>query len=152
MLKRCVHLLLYDSSGVEIDRLPLAGFKREVVSYIKKAPTMFDSYNKNRQLSRVFLISSAYRTCKTMTHEMTDQQTAISLANDGGNEAELTDQKVQSHGWVRTEEQGKETFSIIVSNDGSSSSANLQVMLAATIIDNGCLKITKYKSSLVLRR
>ncbi|KAG5376164.1 hypothetical protein IGI04_040760 [Brassica rapa subsp. trilocularis] len=75
-----------------------------------------------------------------MTHEMTDQQTAVSLANDGGNEAELTDQKVLSHWWVRTEEQGKETFSIIVANDGSSSSANLQVMLAATI-DNGCLKI-----------
>uniref|UniRef100_M4CEX2 WHEP-TRS domain-containing protein n=1 Tax=Brassica campestris TaxID=3711 RepID=M4CEX2_BRACM len=75
-----------------------------------------------------------------MTHEMTDQQTAVSLANDGGNEAELTDQKVLSHWWIRTEEQGKETFSIIVANDGSSSSANLQVMLAATI-DNGCLKI-----------
>ncbi|CAF2331063.1 unnamed protein product [Brassica napus] len=57
-----------------------------------------------------------------------------------GNEAELTDQKVQSHGWVRTEEKGKETFSIIVANDGSSSSANLHVMLAATV-DNGCLKI-----------
>ncbi|CAN6870431.1 unnamed protein product [Brassica oleracea] len=54
-----------------------------------------------------------------MTHEMTDQLIVVSLANDGGNEAELTDQKVQSHGWVRIEEQGKETFSIIVANDGS---------------------------------
>ncbi|KAF3502968.1 hypothetical protein F2Q69_00043947 [Brassica cretica] len=99
---------------------------------------------------------------------MTDQLIVVSLANDGGNEAELTDQKVQSHGWVRTEEQGKGTFSIIVANDGSSwdypppllissSSANLRVMFDASVpatIDNGCLKIplqgkgTKYKIKL----
>lgn len=112
-----------------------------------------------------------------MTHEIpppTDQLTAVSLSNDEeasssttlsrpDSGAELTDQKIQSHRWVRTgtTEQGKETFSITVVNGGSSSSANLQVMFDDSSVPNlkdGCLKIplqgkgTKYKIQLSVEK
>ncbi|CAH8355353.1 unnamed protein product [Eruca vesicaria subsp. sativa] len=101
-----------------------------------------------------------------MTHEIPppteDQLADVSSSSTvlcrPDNEAELTDQKVHSHGWVRTEttEQGKETFSIHhVVNDAmvEASESHLSVT-----IDDRCLKIplqgkgTKYKINLTLEK
>ncbi|KAL0887012.1 hypothetical protein Bca101_010995 [Brassica carinata] len=103
----------------------------------------------------------------------TEQSAAVSSSNDEASSwsdsgAELADQKVQPNRWVRTEttKQGKETFSIHVVNDGSSS-PNLQVVFDASVpnlselavtIDDGCLKIplqgkdTKYKIQLSVEK